>query len=272
MWFGLCAFGIVSGARKKFGLVMTLTAGEALSAFVLVQLPPWWHHYTLLTPFLATFAAIGVSDGVADCGRLLRKMKHGAGLGAPLDVRKSFAPPHSVRMRGLQSAGLVVLFLGALGLWLHDLPQLVRYNVAVLGERAHDPSLVVTFLKRHTHTGDYVISDNPIVVYLADCLLPPSAVNLPYQSTFRFSAESRERMVTSIERYPVQAIVVTGDYKRNPELMDWIETNFPLVDTAGGGGSNVIFGAVYTQGAEITHAAPVDPEQDGPPIAPDYIP
>ncbi len=94
-------------------------------------------------------------------------------------------------------------------------------------------------------------------VYLADGLFPPSAINLPYETTFRFSKISGEKLVESVRTYPVKAVIVTAEYKRNAKLMRWIQRIFPDVHTVlGYNASNVVSAQVYTQSDSITRLSP----------------
>jgi hypothetical protein len=76
-----------------------------------------------------------------------------------------------------------------------------------------------------------------MVVFRADCLIPPTAINLSYASTFQFFEGSQQKLEESVSDYDVKAFVVLGSYSANQELMQWIAINYPLERTAGEEGS-----------------------------------
>jgi len=238
MWFGLAALGASVAVWKQPLRALPLLAAEIASALVLVQLPPWWHHYALLAPVLILFSGIGAAAGIefivqAICARRVRAAWS----------RKQWA---AYALGG-------AFFFFAAALWLHDAPQLARYNLAVLNERGIDNTRVRRYLERNFPRGTFLLSDDPMALYLAEMLIPPSAINLPYESTFRFSTLSQQKLYESVTAYDVPAIIVTGSYKRNPKLMRWIETQFPLVAAAGGGKSNTLAATIYRYDADQEH-------------------
>ena len=61
-WLGFGALGVAS-LRPLPVAVSALLAGELISAGILLQLPPWLHHYTLLVPLLIVFSVLGLDRG-----------------------------------------------------------------------------------------------------------------------------------------------------------------------------------------------------------------
>jgi hypothetical protein len=230
MWFGLAGLGAVVAVLKNPLRALPLLAAEWLSVMVLVQLPPWWHHYALLAPLLSMFAAIGVCEGAAMVGRTLQTW-----------LRRNT----SARRVSAYPALMGAAFFFGVALWLHDAPQLVRYNLAVLNEPGHDTTPVVRYLDKNFERRTFLLSDNPMVLYLADMLIPPSAINLPYESTFRFSKLSEDKLSESVTNYNVAAIVVTGSYKHNAKLMAWIQQHFPTSIYVGTGKSDTVEAHIY---------------------------
>lgn len=230
MWFGLAALGMFVAAWKQPLRALPLLAAQIVSATVLVQLPPWWHHYALLAPMTILFAGIGAAAGIGMVVETLRALRR----------RRAW---NEKQLVAYASGGAAFFF--AVALWLHDAPQLTRYNLAVLNESAIDNTRVVRYLERNFPRGTFLLSDDPMVLYAAGMLIPPSAVNLPYESTFRFSKLSQQKLYESVTAYDVPAVVVTGSYTRNPKLMKWLESQFPLVTSAGGGKSNTVTAQIY---------------------------
>jgi hypothetical protein len=249
MWWVLALGGVLASLRRVPLRVTPLLVGELLSAYVLLDLPPFWHHYTLLAPILMVLVAVGLQAGVVGLLHLSRALF--------VRARRPLIQP-----RLAFELCAAVLALAGLVLWVHDLPSLVHYNARALNERAHNADAVVQYLERTTAPGDYLISDNVMIIYLADRLMPPPAMNLPYESTFRFAPESQAKLLESVTRYPVTAIVVTGPYKHNSKLMDWIETNFPLQESAGSGKSDTVIAQIYRPRPLIAHplSSPIEPE------------
>lgn len=230
MWLGFATFGLYLSVSKKPLAALPVLAAEIISALVLMQLPPWWHHYALLAPVLILFVGIGTVGGIGILVRAFRR----------LWLRDAWDPKH-IASSALGGAA----FCFAIALWLHDAPQLARYNIVVLNERGMDTTRLVRDLKENFPRGAFLLSDDPMALYRAGKLIPPSAINLPYESTFRFSALSQQKLYESVTAYNVAAIIVTGPYKHNRKLMHWIETQFPLRSNAGGGKSDVVSAQIY---------------------------
>lgn len=230
MWLGLAALGALVALLKAPLRAVPLLIAEGVSVLVLVQLPPWWHHYTLLTPVLTLFAGIGAAAGLGVIVQTVRSWK----------TRGTWE-----RKQLLYRAAVGTFFFFAMALWLHDAPILVQYNLAALNERAHDTTRLVRELRKNYSPGSFFVSDNTIVLFQAGMLMPPSAINLPYESTFRFSALSRDKLYESVTQYPIAAVVVTGPYKHNTKLMHWFETQFPEFTEAGGGESNTVSATIF---------------------------
>lgn len=254
MWFGLAFVGLVLSINSRKGMVITLVAAELLSAYLLFLLPPWENHYTLLAPLLTTFAAVGVAGGARTFLSFLRQEWRAAH--ASTGETAVTTSTHQLRALSFVLVVTVLWVLGAV-LWFHDMPELARYNRNILDHRAPDVTKVVKYLDTQMAPGDFVLSDNPIIVYLAKCLIPPSAVNLPYASTFRFSPISNAKLAQSITQYPVKAVIVTDGYKSNRRLMGWIESNFPTVNNVGGGRSNLMSASIYRPVEPVTKVMPV---------------
>lgn len=257
MWLGLAAVGAFTASWRRPTLAVPLLVGQALSVILLLQLPPWRNHYMLLTPLVALFAAIGAQDGLAALVSVVRR-------------RRAAASGTAGRARGRERLALPVAlaFLAALALFARDVPQLERYNLAVLFEPAQNATPLARYLRKNLGSDAFLISDDPMVVYLAGALLPPSAINLPYVSTFGFSQIARAKLEESVARYRVQAIVVTGPYKQSAALMQWIQARFPVTSQAGGGASDITYGQIYmpaspgTRGGPLNLAPPAPPPND----------
>ena len=211
MWLPFAVVGIWGGMRSDRQLTTGLAAGELLSAALLVQFPPWPNHYTLLSPVLIVFAAAGMHHA-------LMLLKH------------SFDRAGQSRGGIGSTAGpkfITVLSRLGISVWLLSLPWLVHNNLQVLDEPTNDLTSLTTYLKANGASGRYLLTDNAIIVYRADGLIPPIAMNLPFPRTFSSYANGRNELQKVMSRYPVSAIVLTSDYAQDPRLIFWIRQQFP---------------------------------------------
>jgi hypothetical protein len=249
-WLGLGVLGAIAAAFKTPGRALPLLLAEAGTVLLLAQLSPFQHYYAILTPPLDVFSAIGAYEGFAalviifkwargvvkyKVVSLTRTSQTPGGLRPPTWWQE-ILPGHSLFGSFLVS----MAFLMALAIWVHDVPQLARYDYAVLRKTSHDTSATVLFLKQHTSPGDFLISDDPMVVFRADCLIPPTAINLSYASTFQLFAGSQQKLEMSVRDYNVKAIVGFGTFDANLKLMQWITSNYPIRRTVGKPGVGVI--------------------------------
>ena len=234
-WLGLALVGAAIAVYKYPRHVIPLLIAYFVSALLLLRLPPFPHHYAILVPLLALFAALTVQEGI---GTLRRRWR---------DVLKFLQQPFSninPRTSAFQAFTFLIASAAAAGIWLHDAPQLARYDYAVLTERFDNRNPVIRFIQRTTNPDDFIISDDPKLVYLSGRLIPPSAVLLSYDSTFEFFDRSVEQVSASARDYSVKAFIVTGAYNDKRQLMDWIATHYPIMRTAGGG-PQTIFARIY---------------------------
>lgn len=233
LWLGLAGLGAFTASLRYPSRALPLLGGTLSSVLLLLQLPPWGHHYTLLVPPLSVFAAVGVNDGISAVGGLVRAWR------ARHDVPA--VPRRSVAL----AAFTAVVFLVSAAVWLQAAPGLVSGTTAVLNESSRDPSTVVSFLRKNFRRGTFFLGDNAMVLFLAGDLLPPSAINLAYQGTFSFSGQAFSKLEESIKTYHVQGVVVIGGYNRNAELTKWINANFPVARRVNSTAHNHIHATIH---------------------------
>jgi hypothetical protein len=101
-------------------------------------------------------------------------------------------------------------------------------NLQVLNKSANDLTRLIPYLKHESAAQSYWISDNAIIVYSADRLMPPAAMNLAFPRTFVSYAFGRDELEKVITHYPVTGIVLTSGYRQDPKLISWIRTQFPV--------------------------------------------
>jgi hypothetical protein len=223
-WLVLALIGTLVALRRAPAQALPLLSAQVISAWLLLQLPPFRHHYAVLVPLVALFAAYGVIAGMAALLVLGRRA---------LFLREKFFRNATVSTYGV--AILPLAFMFALGLWWHDAPTLVRYDQIIFTNTSHDTERVITFIQQHTRRGEFLMCDDAMIVYLAGAELPPSAINLTYASTFSVDPNSYERLDETVRDYDVRAFVVTGMYNSRPQLIEWIETHFPYEQEISGG-------------------------------------
>ena len=226
-WLVFAAAGVIL-LRPVTTAILALLAGELITTAILLQMPPYLHHYTLIVPPLIVFSVLGLSRGFGS-------LKH-----TLIDLRN--------RRRVFSSNRLpAILFASALLITSIDLPWLIRYN---LRERRPQPvhvDAVVRFIEQNFGSNDYLLSDDALVLYLADRLIPPSAINLTYVEVFRFDKTSIARLEQTVRDNSVAGIVVSFRFKRNRRLMTWIETNLPVSTRVGDDKSDELAATFYTR-------------------------
>lgn len=230
-WLGLFGLGAAALTRRTPLFFLPLLAGNLITLGLLLQLPPFSHHYTLLVPTLSIVAALGLEQGVRELYNAWRA----------ITAWLRNAEQNRVRLRGLALATLGVLAFILVGI---AAPQVAAQDRAILERARRNDDAVIAFLAQHTHPNDFVLSDDPIVVYLAGCLLPPSGINLAYVSTFEIDRNAFARLSQTMHAYPLQAVVATGEYHRNPTLIHWLEATFPIQREVDGG-SNALSAKFY---------------------------
>src|SRR5439155_11909751 len=122
---------------------------------------------------------------------------------------------------------LAMIFVAALLLACADLPWIVRYDRRLLHPPPGSLEAVVRHLQENTNPDDYLLSDDVIMPYLANRLVPPSAINLSFAATFKFDQTSGTRLETTVCRYSVAGIIASARYLRYPRLMSCYYANFP---------------------------------------------
>ena len=123
---------------------------------------------------------------------------------------------------------LAMIFVVALFITTIDLPRIVRYDYRARYPQPDHLEPAIRYLEQNTVPGDYLLSDDVMIPYLANRLIPPSAINLIFAATFKFDQTSGTYLETTLRQYPVAGIIVSARYRRNSQLMSWIESNFPV--------------------------------------------
>jgi hypothetical protein len=200
--------GIVALHRLSIPLI-ALLAGELLTIAILFAMPPWLHHYALILPVLIVFAVLGFNPALAQFKLFVIESRNKAG-------------------RNNGNALAAILFVCALVISLIDVPWLVRFERRGLWPRLIDVKPATTSTARIFRADDHLVSDNALIVYLADRLMPPAAINFTFADVLKFDPMSLARFEQIIREQNVAGVIVTDRFNRNPLLMSWLEENFQL--------------------------------------------
>lgn len=238
-WRGLLVFSrpnvpllvfAISGIAALRALSMPMIAllgGELVTTAILLEMPPWLHHYILILPPLIIFSVLGFNRGFAGFKHLIVELRSG--------WRLNFT-----------NNWVAILFAFAVLISLIDVPWLIRY-----GRRARCPQplrvdAVVQYVEQNFRPDEYLLGDDALVLYLAGRLMPPSAINFTWGDVLKFDPISFPRFVQVIRDNNVAGIIVSTRYERNPRLMSWIETNFPISTRLGAEHADELNARVYS--------------------------
>jgi hypothetical protein len=224
-WLAFAALGIAF-LRPLPAAGSALLAGALASILVLLQLPPWLHHYLLLMPVLTVFSMIGLERSFIEIRRTIA------------DIGSQRAMPGSRKVRTMST-------LIALVIALVDLPWLARHNQRTIHPPTDNSRAVIRYLEENTAPNDYLLSDDAMIPYLANRLIPPSAINLSFAATFKFDQASAKHLEATLRDYPLAGVVAASRYLRNPPLMSWIEATFPVSTRVRADGSDKVIAQIY---------------------------
>ena len=212
MWLPFAAIGLAEARRCARGLADTLLIGELGSMALLAEFPPWQNHYTLLSPFVAVFAAVGIENG-------WRAVLHVSREGAR-SLPEGQRPEYPTWTTGCFRLGVAT--------WILSSPWLFYNDLKVLNGPANDLSRVTTYLREKTGPGSFVLPDHAMITYLADRPMPPSAMNLPLPRTFATFDEGRTQFERVMTDYNIAAVVFMSQYKADPNFVAWLAERFPV--------------------------------------------
>ena len=191
--------------------VLFWVAWMAVVLVVLVTYAPLWPH--LLSPVLFPLA---VGGGVA-VGELHRWI---------LMARRGGAPG----TKGVPILALALCIVG-LGAYLYDLPGLVTEN----GRRGRAPGgeaeqAVLEVLEQRTEVGDYVVTDEPLLAFVARRRMPPGLIDC---SIVRMAVGSLQMadFMQAMETYrPVAVVFWNADRfpVYMPAYVSWVEQHYTL--------------------------------------------
>jgi 4-amino-4-deoxy-L-arabinose transferase-like glycosyltransferase len=184
--FALAAFGGLMALTKAW----RRTAAWLVGWFVLVLLnmlvhtPLWLHHLVVFLPPLALLAALAIAAVI-----------------------------ESIRARRRDLMGWFTLLVGG-GLmifYLRRVPWMVELNnESLMSSITGRDQAAITFLQEVTAPNEFIISDDPMLVFAAGRLLPPEVTDVSLV-TILSGHTSVDRLVDSTNRYDVQTVLLWRD-------------------------------------------------------------
>jgi MFS family permease len=189
--------------------IMALLIGELITTAILLDMPPWIHHYILILPLLVVFCVVGFSPGLTRFTHLISDFRDG-------------------RRPAFENKWGPIFFAGAILVSVIDLPWLIKYDHRERFPESLRVEPVVRYTEQTFSPNACFISDDALIPYLADRLIPPPAINFVFGDVMKFDRPSLQRFEQIAQDNHVAGIITTTRYPRNPQLMSWIEENFPI--------------------------------------------
>jgi 4-amino-4-deoxy-L-arabinose transferase-like glycosyltransferase len=189
--------------------IMALIAGGLVTTMILLEMPPWIHHYVLILPPLVIFSVLGFERGLAAFKRFISQLR----------------TAHRLHFAGNWAA---ILFATAVLTSLIDLPWLFRFDRRARFPAAFRVDEVVQYAQQNFRPDEYLLSDDSLVLYLADRLMPPAAINFSYGDVLKFDPASFNRLEQIVRDNHVAGVITTTRFPRNPRLMSWVQERFPI--------------------------------------------
>jgi hypothetical protein len=217
----------IAALRPLSTSIMALIAGGLVTTAILLEMPPWIHHYVLILPPLVIFSVLGFERGLVAFKRFITQLRTAH--------RLHFA-----------SNWAAILFAAAVLISLIDLPWLFRFDRRTRSPTAFRVDEVVQYVQQNFQPNEYLLSDDPLVLYLAGRLMPPAAINFSYGDVLKFDPASFARFEQIVRDNHVAGVITTTRYPRNPRLMSWIEKTFPTSAEFGANRPNELAARIYS--------------------------
>ncbi len=202
--FFLALPGFFAAARKNRKLAVSILAGMMLVLFTNLLLPPFEHHYVLLVPFLGIFAGFA-------CVEMLR-------LGKRLISRGVGGFLNAGRLNYMDWGLLcvcVVLVLLRMPAFISQIKKTFYPSEILMSEQ-------VDFIASHISSDRFVLTDAPLLTFVAGAQIPPCALVSVYADVLPLVADGFERLDACIKAYAVDTIIVTGAYEQSPAVHAWL--------------------------------------------------
>ncbi len=191
-------FGIRPLYRRPEGVVLLIT-GLYLIWFMF-QSTTWIHHLIFLSPVIALSSGIGIIEVGKKWSRWGRKKYI----------------PHVTRKTLVYVEVALVLLAATVG-------GAFSYMVKERGEPIQNKASEV--LAELTEEGDFVISGDPMVPYLANRDMPPEFINV---AELQYPDITSENLTRACIEYAVEAVVIAYHLEEMTEFVDFVENNYTL--------------------------------------------
>lgn len=207
--------------------ILGLIAGGLVTTAILLAMPPWVHHYVLILPPLVILAVLGLEYGLIAFKRFIADLK-------------------TTRRLRFANNWAATLFGTAILISLIDLPWLFHFDLRARFPAPLQVDKVVQYTQQNFQPSEYVLSDDPLIVYLASRAMPPAAINFSYGDVLKFNPASFIRLEQIVRDDHVAGVIATNRYPRNPQLMSWIEETFPVSTEIGTHHPDEITARIYS--------------------------
>jgi len=211
--YGLLAlglYGIIPGLRTRWRETLVILSWLCVTIIALLVRSPMWpkHHLVVL------LLPLGVLAGIA-CQQIW---------------------DHLRRISALTSRSQALLILGliALGVYLTSLPGILRTNRDLLAAPTYESQeLAVRYIEQTTAADDFIITDYPIIPFLAERRVPPSLCTVSGKR-IKIGLLTAEELIAATEEYQPKAIISWIErLPRLPAFMDWLRGRYYLACTYG---------------------------------------
>lgn len=210
----LAVFAGVLGLRKP-GMSSTfpLALGTLGTLAFVLSVPHYNHHDVVLIPLLATLAGVGVARLIDLVGT------RGAG--------------------AFQTAALVA-GTAALLVYIVNAPRIGLFDYRLL-QIPDQPraDACVQLIAQQTRPNDFIISDQPMLVYQAGRLIPP-AVAISGGADIDAGGVTTQALLESASQYQPPLIIISNRYRKLDAWTSFVQTRYRRVTTCNDSGSDVI--------------------------------
>jgi hypothetical protein len=205
---GLCGIVAVFGRRWKEGLIILSWLCVTIFA-LLVRSPMWPSHHLVVLLFPLGVLAAAACQQIGD---------------------------HLLRIPGLPARSWVflILALAAAGIYLASLPTILQADSDLLAAPTYESQeAAVEYIEQITSSDDYIITDYPILAFLAKRKVPPPLCTVS-RKRMKIGLLTAEELITAAERHQPMAVVSWIErLPRLPAFMEWLRGRYYLAWTYG---------------------------------------
>ena len=194
--------------RRSRQALLVVTWFLLATIMMVNQAPLTAHHMLPMVPPLAILAGVMVQEGWDSCLALFKQ-------------------------RHWQGVLLTAVGFGLVAFYLVNWPAVAESNRAEMARTNAPEGLVedtISLLKQVTAPGDFVISDDPLIVLLAGRNIPPTLTGADWR---RLSVGylTAEQLIALSEQYDASAFVFWKErFDSLPTYVQWVEARFKAVE------------------------------------------